>query len=161
MKKRLVSKIAIISLITFIGLGGPALAYRGWGSGDCPGGGPGGKHKGGGYGYSANLSDEDVEKLNSERQAFFKQTQDLRNEIRAKELALRAELAKKSPDAEKAAGIQKELSDLRAQFDQKRLEHQIRMKEINPNAGAGFCDGKGKRGGRGGHGRGPGFCQRY
>jgi len=158
MKKRLVSKIMIISLVTLIGFGGSALAYRGWGSGDCPAGGPGGKHQGGGYGYSANLTEEEVKKLNSEREAFFKQTQDLRNDIHAKELALRAEMAQKNPDVEKASGIQKELSALQAQFDQKRLEHQIRMKEINPNAGAGFCDGKGKRGG---HGKGPGVCQRY
>jgi len=157
MKKSFLPKMMIVSLIILVGFGGSALAYRGWNSGDCPGGGPGGQRGGGGYGYDANLTDDEIEKLTKERQEFSKQTQDLRNEINAKELELRAEIAKKQPGLEKAANIQKELSALQAQFDLKRVEHQIRMKEINPNVGRRFGAGKGKKG-RGG--RGFGYCQR-
>lgn len=158
MEKKTVSIIMVISLIALVGSGGTALAYRGWGGGDCPGGGPGWQKGGDGWHHHQNLSEADIEKLNEQRKAFFKNTQDLRNDIIAKELELRAELAKKNPDANVAASLQKELSELEAQFDQKRIEHRIKMREINPNAGQGFAYGPGAR--RGWGGGGPGYCRR-
>ena len=38
-----------------------------------------------------------------------------------------------------AAALQKEISDLQAQIDQKRLTHILEMKKIDPN----FTDGRG------------------
>lgn len=123
--------------------------HRGWG--DAP------------RGYQSNLSDEDIAKLDKERQAFFEATSDLREKLYQKELELRSELAKPEPDAKKAAGLQKEISNLESQFDQKRLDHRIRMRKDFPRVGY-RGDGYGPRGkgmgrgmyGGGGYGRGGG-----
>jgi Spy/CpxP family protein refolding chaperone len=117
----------------------------------------------GGAGYRGDLSDEDIAKLDKERQAFFEATSDLRENLYQKELELRSELAKSEPDAKKAAGIQKEISNLESQFDQKRLDHRIKMRKDFPRVGY-RGDGHGPRGrgmGRGmygGGGYGPGNC---
>ena len=79
------------------------------------------------------------------------------------EAQLRSELAKPEPDAKKAAGIQKEISNLESELDQKRLDHRIKMKKDFPDFGAGGYGygprGKGMgRGMYGGGGYGPGSC---
>ena len=156
-----------------------ATSFAGWGRGGCRGwggncGGPGsgyGSRGYGGQGYQSNLSDEDMTKLNQERQAFYEATSEIREKMYQKELELRSELAKPEPDAEKAAGLQKDISDLESQLDQKRLEHQIRMRKDFPQLGY-RGQGYGQRGrgmgrgmmyggsdcyGRGGYG--PGSCR--
>ena len=50
-----------------------------------------------------------------------------------------AELAKQTPDAATSAALQKDVSDLQSQFDQKRLAHILEMKKIDPN----FAEGRG------------------
>jgi zinc resistance-associated protein len=152
-----------------------ATSFAGWGRGYGGGGyhmGPGyGMHRGwgqgpGGYGdqgYQSDLSDEDAAKLDQERQAFFEATSDLRENLYQKELELRSELAKPEPDAKKAAGIQKEISNLESELDQKRLDHRIKMRKDFPRSGArGYGYGSRGRGmGRGmygGGGYGPGSC---
>jgi len=152
-----------------------ATSFAGWGRGYGGGGyhmGPGyGMHRGwgqgpGGYGdqgYQSDLSDEDTAKLDQERQAFFEATSDLRENLYQKELELRSELAKPEPDAKKAAGIQKEISNLESELDQKRLDHRIKMRKDCPRSGArGYGYGPRGRGmGRGMHGGGgygPGSC---
>ncbi len=70
-------------------------------------------------GYQGNLSDEDLDKLNKQRQAFFEGTRELRKNLHQKRLELRSELAKKDPDAKKAAGLQGEISDLSGRMDPK------------------------------------------
>jgi len=90
-------------------------------------------------------------KMEEQREAFFKSTQDLRQNIYQKQLSLESEFAKKNPDAKVAANIQKEISDLRAQLDQKQIKYMIEMKKINPDLGTGFM-GPGMMGY--GHGRG-------
>jgi zinc resistance-associated protein len=149
-------------------------SFAGWGRGHMDYGypmGPGyGMHRGwmdgprgyGGQGYRGDLSDEDIAKLDQERQAYFEATLDLRENLYQKELELRSELAKADPDAKKAAGLQKEISSLESQLDQKRLEHRIKMRNDFPRFGAGGY-GYGPRGrgmGRGmyGGGYGPGSC---
>ena len=129
-----------------------------WSKGDGTGYGPGsgyghgrGYGKGRGYGrncFDANLTDEQRQQLDAERQAFRESTQDLRQDIYQKRLELKAELAKREPDAKKASSIQKEISKLNSQMDQKRLDHVLRVKKINPGF-TGDC-GRGGRGGRGG-----------
>jgi zinc resistance-associated protein len=104
-----------------------------------------------------NLSDEDIQKMDALREAFFKSTQDLRQNIYQKRLALESEFAKKNPDAKIAANFQREISDLRAQLDQKQIEYMIEMKKINPGIGSEFM-GPGMMGrgyGRGYRGNGP------
>lgn len=103
-----------------------------------------------GDGYTGNLSDEDLKKLGEQRSAFFEATKNLRNDLFEKRLELRSELAKQNPDTQKAEKLQKEISELRTQMDQKRINHVIEMKKINPDIGRGFA-------GRGPGGYGAGF----
>ncbi len=125
---------------------------RGWG-GNCWGQGQGYGPRGyGGQGYQSNLSEQEMTKLNQERRAFFETTSDLREKLYQKELALRSELAKSEPDAQKAAGIQKEISGLESELDQKRLEHRMKMRKDFPQLGF-----KGQGYGRGGRGMGRGM----
>jgi zinc resistance-associated protein len=138
--------IIVLTVFAVVGFGVYAFAdggmgygqhHRGWGHYGS------GSHHGGygspGCGYMmGNLSDEDIQKMEQRRKAFFKATEDLRQNIYEKRLALESEFAKKNPDAKKAISIQKEISDLRAEIDQKRINHIIEMKKINPNAGRGF-----------------------
>ncbi len=77
------------------------------------------------------------EQLSREREAFFEETRSMREEIHQKRLELSSELAKSDPDAERAAAVQKEISDRRAELDRKRLEHYFRMKQIDPDVGRG------------------------
>ena len=103
-----------------------------------------------------DLSDDDFKKMDEERRVFFKKTETLRQEIYQKELALESELAKKNPESREAVSLQKEISGFRAQLDQKRIEHMIRMRGILPDAGSRYM-------GRGPMGYGSGFgggCQR-
>ena len=103
-------------------------------------------------GFRGNLTEEEITKLNEERNAFFKATQELRQNINQKSLELNSELAKKNPDAKKAGALQKELSGLKGQLDQKRIQHRIRMNKIKPGLGR-MGPGFGHKG-RGFHGRG-------
>jgi Spy/CpxP family protein refolding chaperone len=153
-----------------------ATSFAGWGRGHGGYGyhmGPGyGMHRGWGQGprgyddqgYQSDMSDEDMANLDKERQAFFEATSDLRENLYQKELELRSELAKPEPDAQKAAGIQKEISNLESQLDQKRLDHRIKMRKDFSQSGYrgdgygphGRGMGRGMYGGGGGYGTGGG-----
>lgn len=85
--------------------------------------------------YAGNLSDEDQKALDKERQAFFNETKDLRQDMVQKRLELQSELAKKIPDAQKAATLQKDISQFKEELDQKRLDFILKMKKINPDIG--------------------------
>jgi zinc resistance-associated protein len=163
--KGIMNKILVVlTVITVMGFGVYAFADGGMGYGrhhggrdyDSPGW-QGGDYGCPGYGYmTGDLSEEDIQKLDEQREAFFKSTQDLRQNIYQKQLALESEFAKKNPDAKIAANLQKEISDLRAQLDQKRIENMIEMKKINPGLGTGFMGpgmmGRGYGGGYRGYG---------
>jgi hypothetical protein len=93
---------------------------------------PGGNNK---YpGYYNELSDATIKKLNTEQESFIKETEDLRQAIYEKELYLKAELVKKSPDKVIALSFQNEISETRGIFEQKIIEHILRMKKINLEA---------------------------
>jgi len=151
-----VTVLAIAGIVGFA-----ATSFAGWGrggGGDCRGQGSGWGQRG--YapsGYQGNLNDEQITRLNKERQAFFEETRNLRENLYQKELELRNELAKKDPDTKQAAGLQSEISDLSTQLDQKRIEHRIKMQKENPEFFAGRGYGKGGRCmGHGFHGKGMG-----
>ena len=132
---------------------GPGPGYgRGMGMHNQYGSGPGyGFGRGNCPGFiGSNLSEEEIQSLEKQRTAFFKETETLRNDIYQKRLELRSELAKGNPDSERAKQLQSEISGLRSQLDQKRVDHMISLKKINPNIGRGFMGG-GPRGFR----RGP------
>jgi hypothetical protein len=85
-------------------------------------------------GYDRYLSDETIKKLNTEQETFIKATEDFRHTIYEKELYLKAELVKKDPNVTKALGFQNDISDAKRKFEQKMIEHIIRMKKINLEA---------------------------
>jgi len=84
---------------------------------------------------AGNLSDEDQEVLSKERQAFFDDTQDLRQDMYQKRLELQSELAKKNPDNQKAVALQNDISKLTEEFGQKRLDFILKMRKIHPDMG--------------------------
>ena len=143
--------IIVLAIIGIVGYA--ATSFAGWGRG---GGGYGRGQGSGPAGYQGNLSDEDLDKLNKERQAFFEDTRELRENLYQKELELRSELAKKDPDAKTAAGLQGEISDLSGRMGQKRVDHRIMMQKENPDffAGRGYGMRRGYGMGGGGMGRG-------
>ena len=162
MKMNNFSKTVIVVAIVGV-VGFAATSFAGWGRGGggyCQGQGSGWGQRGSGpAGYQSNLSDEDRAKLNKERQTFFEDTRQLRENRYQKQLELQSELAKKDPDAKKAAGLQGEISDLSGQLSQKRVDHRIKMQKENPDffAGRGYHMGQGYGMGGGGMGRGYGM----
>jgi len=138
---------------------GPEMMGPGYGMGPgMMGYGPGAGRGFRGYGYPGDLKDEDLKKLDEQRSAFFEATKNLHNDLYQKRLELQSELAKQSPDSKKAGTLQKEISELKAQLDQKRIDHMLEIKKINPNVGRGFA-GRGP-GGYGAGFRGAGACWR-
>jgi len=166
--KNLTKVIIIVAIIGLVGYAATSFADwgqgrgRGWGGGNCNGPGSGWAQKGNaGPGYQGNMSDEQIEKFSTERQAFFKDTGELRQSLYQKQLELRSELAKQDPDAKKAVEIQKEISELESQLSQKRIEHRIEMQKENPEFFSGRGYGYGGRGmgrGMGGFGSRGGGC---
>lgn len=133
---------------------GPGMMGYGQGYGMGPGmmNGPQGR------GPWANLTDEQRTQLDNAREKFFDDTRKLRDEIRDKQYALETEMRKDAPDAAKAASIQKDLSKLEGEFDQKAIQHQLEVRKLLPE-GAGV-GGFGRGGHGGGRGFGGGYCWR-
>jgi Spy/CpxP family protein refolding chaperone len=135
----------VMAALGFVMFSGIALAGPGMGAG----------HGRRGGGWMANLSQEQIDKLDAERQAFWSATADLRQQIRQKSLEQRAELAKKEPDAGRLKALQQEISALGAQLDQKEIDHLLAMRKIAPEGfmGMGYS---GAMAGRHGDGMGMG-----
>lgn len=153
MEKRLSAKkiITVIAMVGILGATGLSFAQSGGGYGYQRGGEhmggegcPGQPKRGPGKGCPAGLSEDDAAKFEEMRQAFRESTRPLRENLYEKELALRGEMAKKTPDAGSASGLQKEISNLRAALDAQRLTHRIELKKAFPDAEFGRGDGRGK-----------------
>jgi hypothetical protein len=145
MKTSITSKaLVMITIVAIIGFA--TYAFAGWGMGYGHHGrghyGSGWHHEGwNGPGYGPmmdDLSDAEIEKMATERNAFFKTTENLRQDLYAKKLELESDLYKENPDTRKAAKLQKEISKLEAKLDQKRIDHMVKIRKINPDAGRGF-----------------------
>ena len=143
------SKKLIIGLTIAVAIGIGTYAFGHMGGGyenyNWMHGGPGMMHQGY-YGeskndYRSDLKDEDIKTLDGERAAFLKATDSIRQTLYSKELELRSELYKENPDVSKAGALQKEISELESEMDQKRLDHMIKIRKLNPNAGRGFMMG--------------------
>lgn len=165
-KKVSIRAISVLAVIAILGIGSYAWAemgggygyhgygrHHGWDSDEGYGHHGYGHHGyGGGNGpgciYGDDLTKEEIEKLKAEQEGFDTGTRKLRQEIYRKKLALESEFAQEDPDAKKALAIQKEISDLKAQIDQKRVDYMIKTRKIAPNAGRGMMRGFGNRGGR-------------
>ncbi len=158
--------MAILIAFAVVALGANAFAGRGMGQQDDERGygGYGHHQRRGGCAYgpmNADLTPEQREQIEVQRQAFFDATMQDRQNLYAKELELRAEVAKSEPDLKKASGLQKEVSELRGSLDQKHLDHLMAMRKINPDAGRGFMlqgRGMGRHAMGQGMGYGPGNC---
>lgn len=160
--------IVVALVVAMVGVS--ANAFAGWGRGGY-GQGPcrGGYGQGWG-GEDVKLTDEQITKLQEEQKAFYEATNKVRQDLHQKRLELASEMAKEKPDAKKAADLQKAISELDAQFDQKRLDHQLKVKQISPNAGygpgfgggrgagCGYGQGRGMMGGGRMMGQGPGWA---
>ncbi len=130
--------IGLVVAAMTIGVGAAWADYGSRGRG-CDRGEGGFHGKGFGHGrMMENLSEADQEKAKEAIQAFRESNRELRQAIHQKQLALEAEMAKPEPDAAVAAGLQQELSTLKADADQKWLAHRIEMKKIHPELGQGF-----------------------
>jgi zinc resistance-associated protein len=154
-------KIMVVTVVAVFGIA--TLAFAGWGRGYGHMMGPGnwgpGWHHMGGYGYGqqgyyGNLSQEEMAKLDQQRAEFFKETENIRQQLYEKELALRSELAKENPDTSKASSLQNEISKLQSDLDQKRLDYEIQARKIAPDYNRGF----GGNGPMMGYGYGDGYC---
>ena len=91
--------------------------------------------------YRSDLNDEDIKALDEERVAFLKATDSIRQNLYSKELELRSELYKQNPDVAKAEALQKEISKLESELDQKRIGHMIKIRKLSPNDSRGFMMG--------------------
>lgn len=170
--KKAKTTFMIIAFIATTGLVSVAFAHGGWGGGGYGGHmkgygsgygmGPGMMGYGGygmgpgmmGYGYgsygrdgySADLSRQDINKLQQARDKFFDETRTLREQIRDKQFALNDELDNANPDKAKVADLQKALSGLESDFDQKALAYRLEVRKLLPES-------TGPRG----YGYGPGY----
>jgi Spy/CpxP family protein refolding chaperone len=145
--------IIAVASVAVIGFAINAFAHGGMGWGHH---GSRWHHRGDyGPGYDDQMTKEQYAQLEQKREAFFKDTRDLRANLYEKERELQNELAKDTPDASRASELQKEISDLQTQLDQKRIDHMVEMRKLAPNAGRGFMGG----GPMMGYGpRGGGYC---
>jgi hypothetical protein len=89
-----------------------------------------------GYDNWGNLSNEDAAKLDQARDKFFNSTQDLRRQIDEKQYAIQEELSKDIPDTGKVVNLQKALSGLQAEFDQKALAYRMEVNKLLPQESA-------------------------
>lgn len=154
-------RTAMASLVAVAVIAAGTTAFAGKGMGNPDGqrgyGGCGKQNREGGCAYgqmNADLTPEQREQIEAERQAFFEATKNERQDLYAKRLELSAEMAKRQPDVQKAAALQREVSELQGNLDQKRLSHIMAMRKINPDAGRGFMmegRGMGRHGGGMGH----------
>ena len=173
-RKRSRELIGILNVINVAGFGSIALAdqsttgtpySQGMQGRQMGSSGQGWGHRGsnwddwsrGGQWNMGNMSAEDMQRMQQERDAFLMETEGLRQDLYNKDLELRNELGKQDPNDRKVANLQKEISQLETQFYRKRDEHMVKMQKINPNAGRGYMRGGGMMGSGGGQGMtGPG-----
>jgi zinc resistance-associated protein len=151
--------ILVLTVVAIFGI--TTLAFAGWGRGYGhmmgPDGWGYGMHNGYMHGqgrYYGNLSEDEIATLEQQRAEYFKATENIRQNLYEKELALRSELAKENPDTSKASKLQKDISTLQSNLDQERLKYEIKARKSAPGynrgtGGYGHMMGYGPRGGGG------------
>jgi hypothetical protein len=144
--------VMIIFILAVFGFSTIAFADWGRGYGHRMGRGMMGPGWQGESRYYGNYSSDEFAKLDQQRADFFRATEDLRQQLYEKELSLQSELAKEEPDITKASKLQREISKLQGDLDQKRSEYDIQARNSVPNynrdyRGHGPMMGYGPRGG--------------
>jgi len=105
-----------------------------------------------------NLTEEQRTQLEQLDRKFYDETANLRNEIWTKSAELNTLLDSSNPDSEKVRALQKELSNLQAKLDEKRLNYELEARKIRPEPRFGRGYGRGNYGHHmGGFGRGMGY----
>jgi Spy/CpxP family protein refolding chaperone len=126
----------IIAVALVVGaLAVPAFTWAdGWGRGHHMTG-----HWGSGpeycYGYERGYGDipnEQQSKLEELEKKFYEETAALRNEIRMKSAEFNVLLNSATPDLEQVKALQKELNNLRAAMDEKRLSYELEARKVLP-----------------------------
>lgn len=134
--KKLGMTLAIGVLITSLAI--PVFARgRGMGGhmGGSWGGGPGSCGQ-----YDRDYGYQNPEQRNRQEQrdeAFYRDTAEIRNQIRTKSAELDNLLNSPNPDLERARSLQKEISELEAKMDEKTLNHELEERKRNPEARSG------------------------
>lgn len=160
MKTKRTTKTTLVVAVILLASGAIAFAHGEYGSKRGMGG-YDGYHMGHGYGGPmmgngpgrgyrhgfSGLTEKEAADLEAAREQFHNDTRDLRGKIDEKAIALRNEMAKDDPDSAKVADLQKALSELRADFDQKAVAHQLKVRKIVPKSSV--DRGYGRGGGRG------------
>lgn len=152
-KKTTIGLLAFGLIVTITAI---AFAHGGYGrhmggnGGHMMGPGYGGGHMMGygphmrGYDGWGTLPEEDAAKIDAARDDFYKETRELRGKIDDARIELRDEMDRDQPEKGKVIKLQKQLSKLQAEFDQKALEHQLKVGKLMP-------EGYQRRGVRGGY----------
>ncbi len=155
--------ISLICLALLVAMASTAYAQRGRG---MRGGGFDGAGMYSGWAADLDLTAEQTAKLQDHRKAFFKDTAGIRTDIFEKKQNMDVLMLEPTVDAQKAKTLQAEISALKAQMAQKRLQAQLdaravltpeQIKLLPPGCKLGI--GRGDRGcdmGRGGRGQGRG-----
>lgn len=107
-----------------------------------------------------NLTSEQRSKLDALDRKLYEETRDLRDQIQKKSSELGRALNSSDPDLDKAKALQKEISELRARLDEKRLTYELEARKIVPDQRLGYGGWYGHHMGPYGHGMGygPGYC---
>lgn len=158
--KRTKATIGLLAFGFIVTIAGVAFAHGGYGrhmeeyGGHMMGPGYGGGHMMGygpgygphmrGYGGWDTLSEEDAAKIEAARDDFYKETRELRGRIDGAWIALRSEMDKDQPNEDKVIQLQRQLSEMQSEFDQKSLAFELKIGKRMP-------EGYQSRGFRGGY----------
>ena len=106
----------------------------------------------------SELSRDQWNKIEKLDQEYYNEAENLRNKLWKKSTELSNLLNSSDPDVKKAKEIQKDINDLRAQLDEKRLTYEIEAGKTVPEGRFGMGYGRGMGYGPHMRGYGPGAC---
>jgi len=149
-------------LVLAVTVAAPVFARGGgWGRGPHMGYWQGGPSNGPRYGgWYGNLTEDQRKQMETLNQKFYDETSQVRNELWAKRAELNTLLNTSEPDTEKAKSLQKEISELQAKLAQARIDYQLEVSKVNPDAQQGWRSGMGPGMMGQGYGMGPGMMGR-
>ena len=142
--RKLIITLSILMLVTVSAVSihahsGGGKYYGGPGAGPC-------------WSEGGELSDSQRAELDKLHRQFVDDTAKMREEIWSKSAELDTLLDSSDPDAKKAKKLQREISELKVKFNDKRIDFELQARKIAPNAPFGRGSGRGYgRGYGGGH----------
>ena len=123
----LISSLAIPVFARGRGMGGHMGGFQGGGPGSC-----------GQYDREYGYQNPGQRNRQDQRDdAFYRDTAEIRSQIRTKSAELDTLLNSPKPDLEKARSLQKEISELQAKMDEKTLNYELEERKRNPDARSG------------------------